>query len=142
MIAGQCECGLIQFEISGEVEDFSHCHCSQCRRMHGAAYASFAGVSKESFILQSGASDLASYRSSNNGERTFCPRCGSNIFVALDDEPDTLYVAMGVIDGHPPLPPGYHIYVGSKAPWHDIDDDLRQYDKAPADEETDTHQDS
>lgn len=140
MIKGHCECSRIQFEIKGQVEDFSHCHCSQCRRMHGAAYVSFAGVPKKNFYFRSGENYLANYRSSVNGERTFCPRCGSNIFVALDDEPDTLYVAMGVIDGHPPLPPGYHIYVGSKAPWHEIDDDLRQYDKAPADEQSDTHQ--
>lgn len=51
------------------------------------------------------------------------------------------YVAMGVIDGNPPLPRGYHIYVGSKAPWHEITDDLRQYDKAPADEKSEALRD-
>ena len=110
--------------------------------MHGAAYASFAGVAKSDFQFQSGQGDLASYQSSANGERTFCPSCGSNIFVALDDEPNALYVAMGVIDGHPPLPAGYHIYVGSKAPWHKIDDGLRQYDKAPQDEKDDDTRDT
>lgn len=142
MITGHCECGRIQFEIGGRIEDFSHCHCSQCRRMHGAAYASFVGVSRKDVHFLSGDSDLTTYRSSTTGQRTFCSTCGSNIYVALDAEPDALYVAMGVIDGNPSLPPAYHIYVGSKAPWHEINDDLRQYDKAPQDEKNDAQQDT
>ena len=142
MITGHCECGRIQFQIDGQIEDFSHCHCSQCRRMHGAAYASFAGVLRNNFHFQSGTTDLTTYRSSTTGKRTFCGTCGSNIYVALDEDPDTFYVAMGVIDGHPPLPPGYHIYVGSKAPWHEIDDGLRQYDKAPRDEKNRAQRDT
>jgi hypothetical protein len=54
--------------------------------------------------------------------------CGSNILVDLPADPDSLYVCMGVVDGNPPHPPAYHIYVGSKAPWHEITDDLPQYD--------------
>jgi len=141
MITGHCECGRVRFEIDGQIQDFSHCHCSQCRRMHGAAYASFIGVVRNDFHFQSGESDLTTYSSSATGKRTFCSTCGSNIYVALDAEPDALYVAMGVIDGNPSLPRGYHIYVGSKAPWHDITDDLRQYDKAPADEDSEASQD-
>ena len=110
--------------------------------MHGAAYASFAGVSRDDVHFLSGDSDLTTYRSSTTGQRTFCKTCGSNIYVALDAEPDVLYVAMGVIDGNPSLPPGYHIYVGSKAPWHEINDGLRQYDKAPRDEKNDAQQDT
>lgn len=142
MITGKCECGLVQFEIDGPIEDFSHCHCSQCRRMHGAAFGSFAGVAKAGFRYLSGETDVTAYQSSATSTRTFCKACGSNFFVALDSEPDTLYVAMGVIDGDPPRPDGYHIYVGSKAPWHDIHDDLPQYDTAPADEESDAPQDT
>ena len=137
MITGHCECGRIQFEIDGQIRDFSHCHCSQCRRMHGAAYASFVGVSRDDVHFQFGESDLTTYRSSTTGQRTFCSTCGSNIYVALDTEPDVLYVAMGVIDGNPSLPSAHHIYVGSKAPWHEIDDGLRQYEKAPQDEKND-----
>ena len=76
------------------------------------------------------------------GKRTFCSNCGSNIYVAIDGEPATLYVAMGVINGNPPRPPGYHIYVGSKAPWHEINDGLRQYDKAPRDEQSEAQRDT
>jgi len=128
MITGHCECGRVSYEIDGEISDYSHCHCSQCRRLHGAEYASFAGVSRTEFRYVSGESDLKIYKSSGDHDRVFCAECGSNIMVALTDEPDHFYVCMGSIDGNPALPPGYHIYVGSKAPWHEINDDLPKYE--------------
>ena len=51
--------------------------------------------------------------------------------MALTSEPDALYVAMGVIDGNPPLPPAYHIFLGSKAPWYGLDNTGDQYDTFP-----------
>ncbi len=133
MIRGHCECGRVQFEVDSDITDFSHCHCSQCRRLHGAAYATFAGVAKKGFRYTSGEADLKVYASSSDHERVFCAECGSNILAAVDSEPDEVYVCMGTMDGDPSCPPGYHIYVGSKAPWHEINDDLPRYDTEPAD---------
>jgi hypothetical protein len=59
--------------------------------------------------------------------------CGSNILVDLDAEPDALYLAMGTMEGDPPRPPGYHIYVGSKAPWYEFNDELPRYETEPED---------
>jgi hypothetical protein len=131
MISGNCECKRISYEIDGDITDFSHCHCSQCRRLHGAAFATFAGVAKTEFRYVSGETDLKIYKSSADHDRVFCAECGSNILVALEAEPDDLYVSMGTVNGNPDLPPGYHIYAGSKAPWHEIIDDLPQYDAEP-----------
>ena len=129
MINGHCECGRVQFEVDGDIQDFSHCHCSQCRRLHGAAYATFAGVSRGKFNYLSGEDDLKTYASSADHERVFCSNCGSNILVSLDNDPDALYLSMSAIDGDPPRPTGYHIYVASKAPWHEIVDDLKQFEE-------------
>ena len=131
MITGNCECGDIRFEIDEPIFDFSHCHCSQCRRLHGAAYASFAGVPKSALRYTSPLENLACYASSPKNDRYFCRRCGSAIAVASKPEPDALYVSMSAINGNPALPPGYHQYVGSIASWHKITDDLPQYDVYP-----------
>lgn len=131
MISGHCECGRVRFEIDGEIEDFSHCHCSQCRRIHGTACATFAGVVRKAFRYISGENDISEYVSSNKYVRVFCSHCGSNILAAPEREPDVFYVSMGVVDGNPPRPAGYHIYVGSKAPWHEITDDLPQHETEP-----------
>lgn len=127
MITGHCECGSVTFEADSEITDYSHCHCSQCRRMHGAAFATFAGVHRDKFSYLSGESDVSMYKSSGNHNRYFCSVCGSNILVELTDFPDELYVSMSAIDGNPEKPEGYHIFVGSKAPWHEIADGLKQY---------------
>jgi len=132
MINGHCECGRIRFEIDGTIHDFSHCHCSQCRRLHGAAFATFAGIARDEFRYVSGESDTKVYASSDTHDRVFCSECGSSILVALKQEPDALYVSMSTIEGDPPRPPCYHIYVRSKAAWHEITDDLEQYDTVPA----------
>ena len=133
MITGRCECGKVQYQVDGEIDDFSHCHCSQCRRLHGAAFASFGGVAREDFRYLSGQANLASYASSETHARIFCSHCGSNILVELDSEPESLYLAMGSMNGDPKCPPGYHIYFGSRASWYAIDDDSPRYDTEPAD---------
>jgi hypothetical protein len=133
MIHGRCECGRIRYEVDGDIEDFSHCHCSQCRRLHGAAYATFAGVSRDKFRYVSGETDIKIYASSESNDRVFCAECGSNILVDPKQEPEVLYISMSTVDGDPPRPTGYHAFVGSKAPWHEITDDLEQYDTEPPD---------
>ncbi len=131
MITGRCECSKVRYEVDAEIADFSHCHCSQCRRLHGAAFATFGGVTRSKFKYISGESSICKYASSNSHDRVFCGNCGSNILVDLASEPDELYIAMGTVDGDPECPPGYHIYVGSKAPWYEISDGLPVYDTVP-----------
>jgi len=77
----------------------------------------------------SGEEDIRKYASSDDHERVFCGNCGSNILVRLDGYPDDLYLAMGTVDGNPSHPEAYHIFVGSKAPWHEITDSFAQYEE-------------
>lgn len=131
MITGKCECGKVTYEVDAEITDFSHCHCSQCRRLHGAAFASFGCVSREKFHYLSGESALRIYASSDTSDRVSCSVCGSQILVDFKPEPDVLYVTMGTVDGSPKCPLAYHQFVGSKAPWYEINDDLAQHDTWP-----------
>ena len=41
------------------------------------------------------------------------------------------YVSVGAIDGNPELPKAHHVFVGSKASWFEINDDLKQHDTLP-----------
>ena len=135
MITGRCECATVAYEVDGEINDFSHCHCSQCRRLHGAAFGTYGGVEKAQFRWTAGEDNLRVYASSENNDRHFCKTCGSLIMTTISSEPDAFYVAMGTMDGDPPRPSGYHIYVGSKADWYEVCDDLPQFDEYPEDDE-------
>ena len=134
MLNGHCECGRVRFEVDGDIEDFSHCHCSQCRRLHGAAYATFAGVAREKFRYISGEDAIRAYASSADNDRIFCGNCGSNILVDTKREPEALYLAMSTLEGNPTRPEAYHAYTASKAPWHEITDNLERYESEPPEE--------
>ena len=131
MINGHCECGRVAFEIDGDINDFSHCHCAQCRRLHGAAFATFAGIDRSDFRYVAGEDAITVYASSPRNDRLFCGVCGSTILVDAKEEPEALYVSMSAIEGDPPRPAAYHAYVASKAPWFDITDTLDQYETDP-----------
>lgn len=129
MIKGRCECNKVRFEVDGEIVDFGHCHCAQCRRLHGAAYASFAGVKRDLFRYTAGEEDIRVYASSERNDRVFCGNCGSTILVKPHDEPEFLYLSMSAVEGEPELPEGYHAWTDSKAYWHEIVDDLEQFEE-------------
>ena len=101
MIEGGCLCGRIRYAVDGEIGEVSHCHCSMCRRIHGAAFATYGAVPRENFRWVSGAGTVKRYRSSTTLERTFCGNCGSTLQAILETEPDVIYLALGTTDGDP-----------------------------------------
>ncbi len=82
MLSGSCLCGAVSYEIDAPIESASHCHCSQCRKAHGAAFATYGKVRREAFRYVAGADAVAEYHSSPGVTRTFCRHCGSNTAVA------------------------------------------------------------
>jgi hypothetical protein len=97
-----------------------------CRKAHGAAFASYAGVALDAFHFLSGKDQLGVYHSSEHVTRTFCIRCGSNLLF-VDNREHTLGVAAGTLDSPLPVPPQEHIFVASKADWYEISDGLTQH---------------
>lgn len=126
MVSGSCLCGGVRFEISGPLGRASHCHCSMCRKGHGAAFATYARAEVRDFRWTSGRDLVAPYRSSPHILRTFCKRCGSNLQWLDERSPERVDVALGVLDDDPLVRPSVHIYVADRAPWFEITDGLAQ----------------
>ena len=131
MIRGSCLCGDVRLEINGALKGASHCHCSMCRKAHGAAFGTYAAARAAEFRFVSGDDRITRYRSSAGIVRTFCARCGSTLQWLRESRPDVVDVALGVLDDDPGVRPAHHIYVGSKAPWYDITDGLPQHAASP-----------
>lgn len=127
MYTGSCLCGGVQFHIDAELEPIQICHCSQCRKAQGAAFATNTPVSSAVFQLISGADLLTSFESSPGKERVFCSRCGSPIYSKKDTLPGVLRIRAGLINEPLSESPAVHFYTGSKANWWQIDDDLPQF---------------
>ena len=126
-VLGGCLCGSIRYEIRAPLANVENCHCSMCRKAHGAAFGTYARVQKTDFVLVSGAEDIASYQSSPEVTRTFCRRCGSTLQFIRSTRPNTFALALGTLDDDPGVHPSMHIYIESKAPWLDINDGLPQH---------------
>jgi hypothetical protein len=121
----------VRFEITEPIEEMSHCHCSMCRKAHGTAFSTYARVARRALRFTAGEDQVRRYRSSAQVERAFCPVCGSKLAFFFDGMPEAMWVTAGSLDGDPGVRPTSHIFVGSKAPWHEITDDLQQHEEYP-----------
>jgi hypothetical protein len=130
MVKGSCLCGGTQYEIRGDIKLMANCHCSMCRKHHGAAFVTFVGVNTADFRWVKGEDLLVRYQSSPGHTRAFCRVCGSSL---PDPDPGAtdFYLPAGTLDDDPVARPAGHIFVGSKAPWVEINDELPQFDEYP-----------
>ena len=128
-IRGSCLCGEVTYEANGPYLTAWHCHCSQCRRAHGAAYGSYVEFKPENFKWLSGEELVKTYEVGEGEGYSFCSNCGSNVAAVWKGE--VIQVTFGTIEGDPELHPDQHIFVGSKAPWDKITDDLPQNHEWP-----------
>jgi len=128
MLIGACLCGALRYEVEGPLQMLLHCHCSMCRKHHGAPFATLAAVPAESLRWQSGEASLLEYPSPSARLRRFCGVCGS---VAPAPVSERALVPVGNLVGDLEGVSGLHMFVASKAPWHTIGDDLPQHQDAP-----------
>jgi hypothetical protein len=123
-----CLCGDIEWDYDGELAWMSHCHCSRCRKAHGAAFATYTWGPADRFRLHGRAKPVR-WESSPGYSRSFCGRCGST--VPGDPFDGSVFLPAGSFDGDPGVRPQAHIFVGSKAPWYAIPDALERHDAYP-----------
>jgi hypothetical protein len=130
-LEGGCLCGRVRYRIRGEPLQFVNCHCSRCRRARGAAHASNLFVVPEQLEWLSGEADVRVFDLPGAARfgQNFCPECGSPV-PRLSQQIGRCNVPAGSLHGDPGCRVGYHIYVGSKAPWFAIADDLPQFEAA------------
>jgi hypothetical protein len=128
-LRGACFCGAVAYTVADSFEYAMNCHCSQCRRTTGSAFKPFAGIRREMLSITAGADALLVYGTATENN-THCRLCGSLLFSNVRDGAYA-HVAMGTLVDDPSIRPSRHIFVGSKAPWFTITDDLPQHDEFP-----------
>lgn len=130
MTQGTCLCGALKYEITEPFNFMAHCHCSRCRRHHGAPFATFLGAPLAGFRWISGADNVAEYPSAEGGTRRFCKTCASVAPMLLEEMGMAMLTAGNIVED-PGIRPQFHIFVGSKASWFEITDDLPQHEANP-----------
>ena len=126
--SGRCLCGAISFQIEGETDAGWFCHCSKCRRNSGSAFQSAVACRKGQFRWLTGEGLAGEYSDGPDGYRTrFCTRCGSKV-PQVSETYDYVWIPAGSLEAKD-LDFQAHVYVGSKAPWFEITDDLPRHDE-------------
>ncbi|MDH1903892.1 GFA family protein [Comamonas aquatica] len=97
----------------------THCHCSQCQKSHGTAFAAYGAVPRHDLQITAGDTDLRAYASSAAVWRQFCGHCGSSLFWSRTqgDWSDWICIALGTLDSAFMPQQQKHVHVASKPTW-------------------------
>lgn len=123
---GRCLCGAVRFRIAPVPRELWFCHCGQCRKAQGTAFAANVPVPLAHFTLDAGQDALRAYRATPAKARWFCAVCGSPIYSRVDGR-EVIRVRAGTLDPAVPLTPQGHIHVTGRAQWYAIRDELPQH---------------
>ena len=127
VLVGKCQCGAVRYRVEDAFAYASNCHCSSCRAATGSAFKPFAGIEREKLEVTDGANGLLVVGDDRLND-TRCRTCGSLLFSVVR-EGEYVHVALGSLVDGPSTRPTKHIFVGSKAPWFRISDDLPQFEE-------------
>jgi hypothetical protein len=123
-LAGRCECRAVSYRVADEFLYAANCHCSNCRAATGSAFKAFGGIEREKLEVTAGAETLLVW-GTDDENHTRCGVCGSFLYSVVR-EGEYVHVALGSLEDEPSIRPTEHIFVGSKAPWFKIIDELPQ----------------
>lgn len=129
-IRGSCLCRGIAYAATSPLGPMWHCHCLICRKLSGAAFATYVEAQVSGFSWLRGQELLAHYALSATLVRSFCHQCGSVVPYATSDGMRMVLPAGG-LDDDPGVRPCAHIGVATQAPWHSITDALPRFATAP-----------
>ena len=79
---GECFCGTVQIEVSGEPEGMGYCHCQSCRSWSGGPVNAFSLWKPDAVRVTTGAKHMATFRKTAASERQYCTKCGGHLMTS------------------------------------------------------------
>jgi hypothetical protein len=123
---GSCLCGEIEFVVSLPSKWCAHCHCSMCRKAHGAGYVTWIGFEQQQVVFTNGEDQVGWYQSSSGAERGFCRKCGSTMFFRSQQWAGELHIAVACLNGKLDRQPQANVFFDKHVDWMPIDDSLKE----------------
>jgi hypothetical protein len=132
-LTGGCACGAIRYCCTAAPLLALKCHCRDCQRASGTAFAAILRVPAAAFTVTQGAPQFYTVRgdSGHSVSRGFCPECGSPLFSRLSGFSDVIGVRVGSLDDPSQYHPALDIFVASAQPWDCPDPALPQFPSYP-----------
>jgi hypothetical protein len=120
-LSGGCACGAVHYEATVDPVLMFNCHCRDCQRAGGSAYAPVVVFAKAGLHLQG---ELRYHVSTgDNGkaiERGFCPNCGSQIAIKLERLPDIIGIQAGSLADPSRFVPAMDSFTDCAQPWDNM----------------------
>jgi hypothetical protein len=129
VLRGRCACKTVTYEVSDEFVTAFICHCSRCRAMTGSAFLPWGEIEPEKLKVTRGDDALILTGDPHGHHARRCAKCFSLLYWTGYE--GKIRVPYGSLIDEPTLKPTAHMFVGSKAPWYAILDDLPQHDEDP-----------
>jgi hypothetical protein len=126
-IPGSCLCEAVRFRVTLPTLFCGHCHCSMCRRNHGAGFVTWFAVPSSQVEVSEGKEHLRTYTSSEHGTRAFCGACGSSLFCESAKHPDQVDIPLANMGGAIDRPPQCHFFFDDRADWVAVADELPRF---------------
>ena len=118
---GGCLCGDVRFSATLPSKWVAHCHCTLCRRAHGAAFVTWVGMDANRCTIDDPQQRLHWYASSPGAERGFCSHCGSMLFFRSERWAGELHIARAQIEGEIDRAPQAHVFWDAHVDWVQLD---------------------
>jgi hypothetical protein len=132
-MSGQCLCGKLTYSADAEPALVCVCHCKDCQRQAGTAFATLVIIPKETFRLNGESRTYTQPGGSGQlMKRHFCPQCGSPVAIDADAVPDMVLLAAGTLDDTSFVKPTRNIFCASAQPWVPITQGTQNFPQGPA----------
>jgi hypothetical protein len=130
-ITGGCLCGRIKYKVNGEPFRIANCHCDDCRKATGSAYATNLFFNETQIILTQGTLKKFKHTADSGGSMTkeFCDNCGSQVFGSGTNRPGIINVKVGSINDAHFVKPDVNLYTSHALNCTHIDDDVDNYEE-------------
>lgn len=126
--AASCRCGQLRATATGEPVRASVCHCLNCQKRSGSAFA--AQVRWPADRVSTEGRSATFVKAGDSGATAtfhFCPDCGSDVYYLAGDE-NLIAIPIGAFDEPYYRTPDYSVYEGRKHPWVEIVGVAEHYD--------------
>jgi len=127
-IAGGCLCGKIRYSAEAEPVFVGICHCRNCQRATGGAFAVVAGIPEAALTVTGAPKTFRDTGDSGKALlRSFCPDCGSTLFDAAEAMPGVMMVMTGTLDDPSWVKPAVEIFCDSAQPWVALGGEMQRF---------------
>ena len=117
---GRCACGAVRYEMTASPIVVHACHCSECQRLSGAAFALNAVIETDRVALLAGNPEAAAVTGTSGKPQTIlrCPSCRVALWSHYPTAGERMaFVRVGTLEEPARLPPDIHIFTSTKLPW-------------------------